>query len=597
MDLSFYLLRNIALGILCVAYTGITTLSHATVYTAIQSGKYKDNSTWQNGAAPYGLVRADSITVAPNVVLDLDTYVIIGNTKSQLHISSGGKIMSSTGQPLYINYSANLTGTGSIELDTMNMATTLSGFTGSITVDKAWIIHLMQNSNATVTINKSLRVWNTVRISDGVFALGADNARILCQNNASISMVNNGQIDFSKIYDVSYEGNIFVAQAELAGSGLRDITIDLLKGFNVVKLTDDLTVKGKLNILNGTLSITNHELHFDTSARFEASAYGILEANRNSVIRVSANNTLDSPLRFNYNVDTIAKLIMNMGNSNAAIKLGTDLKISDSLILLKGKVQCNRHQLRQVISGILVGGSPDSYVITGERGSMARDVFTAYATRLFPVGTETAYLPVAIDSLKDISFVPLFISVIDGVLQECYSGADAAQFQPLVNATWFVVPEIGGYVRYKMKLMWPQSKEVNSFDRNNCYISDYTSNTWSSKAGGAATLTGGLYSITDTINQDQKAFSVFDNNTKVSVNDVVNNTQVHIYPNPVSDVLNIEMNNNKPVHALIYNTTGQVVYSNTLTNNSINIAALPTGVYHMQLFNDDVNTAIQFVKR
>ncbi|MEO6303532.1 MAG: T9SS type A sorting domain-containing protein, partial [Bacteroidia bacterium] len=66
-----------------------------------------------------------------------------------------------------------------------------------------------------------------------------------------------------------------------------------------------------------------------------------------------------------------------------------------------------------------------------------------------------------------------------------------------------------------------------------------------------------------------------------------NNTGLIFYPNPATDILNIETGNsiNEFTKIEIINSLGQIILEEELKNNSINIKDLPNGVYLLNLFN------------
>jgi hypothetical protein len=77
--------------------------------------------------------------------------------------------------------------------------------------------------------------------------------------------------------------------------------------------------------------------------------------------------------------------------------------------------------------------------------------------------------------------------------------------------------------------------------------------------------------------------------------------QVNIYPNPTTDILNIESSNSLEQNTKysIYNTLGQSVISNQLLNASglvqINVQSLPSGTYFLRV--DGMEEAVRFIKK
>jgi len=63
----------------------------------------------------------------------------------------------------------------------------------------------------------------------------------------------------------------------------------------------------------------------------------------------------------------------------------------------------------------------------------------------------------------------------------------------------------------------------------------------------------------------------------------------NMYPNPVSDVLNIEYTSNGPVQVHIFSSLGELVYDNKITTGRINVdlSSLSSGLYTVNLIEDN----------
>lgn len=76
--------------------------------------------------------------------------------------------------------------------------------------------------------------------------------------------------------------------------------------------------------------------------------------------------------------------------------------------------------------------------------------------------------------------------------------------------------------------------------------------------------------------------------------------KLNIYPNPVNDLLNLEGVNFDQVENLeIINVLGETVPSNLIiaSPQSIDVTAIPTGVYYLRISDSISNTTIKFVKK
>ncbi len=71
---------------------------------------------------------------------------------------------------------------------------------------------------------------------------------------------------------------------------------------------------------------------------------------------------------------------------------------------------------------------------------------------------------------------------------------------------------------------------------------------------------------------------------------------VKIYPNPVNDILNVELLNNKEFKFEIINTAGSVVKLGT-SKKTINVTSLGVGVYILKITQDGTETVQKFIKK
>jgi hypothetical protein len=71
--------------------------------------------------------------------------------------------------------------------------------------------------------------------------------------------------------------------------------------------------------------------------------------------------------------------------------------------------------------------------------------------------------------------------------------------------------------------------------------------------------------------------------------DMKNNIAVNAYPNPVNDILNIDLNtlpSNTKIE--VYNSIGELVLTQMLdqTNNTVKTQNLATGLYHVKMMSN-----------
>jgi hypothetical protein len=112
---------------------------------------------------------------------------------------------------------------------------------------------------------------------------------------------------------------------------------------------------------------------------------------------------------------------------------------------------------------------------------------------------------------------------------------------------------------------------------------------------GTSTVTYDDLKIFNYVLTDADALSLYTNNTLSSADFNQNNLQVSLYPNPATDMLNIEMANE--INSIeIYNIQGQKV--RTANQKQINISELASGLYMIRIqSNDNAIATKKFVKK
>jgi len=89
----------------------------------------------------------------------------------------------------------------------------------------------------------------------------------------------------------------------------------------------------------------------------------------------------------------------------------------------------------------------------------------------------------------------------------------------------------------------------------------------------------------------------------ISVNDcsglAENSLQnIHIFPNPVNDVLNITLSDEGAYTLRLMDVTGKIIYAETATtgNTALNLSGINTGVYSLTITNDRVSKTVKIIK-
>ena len=87
-------------------------------------------------------------------------------------------------------------------------------------------------------------------------------------------------------------------------------------------------------------------------------------------------------------------------------------------------------------------------------------------------------------------------------------------------------------------------------------------------------------------------------NSTLSNNNFDNNTKIDIYPNPVNEILNLDLSNNELIERLsIYDVTGKTVLEiKDISNHQINVSSLEKGVYIIDIKTQIGSFKEKFVK-
>lgn len=154
----------------------------------------------------------------------------------------------------------------------------------------------------------------------------------------------------------------------------------------------------------------------------------------------------------------------------------------------------------------------------------------------------------------------------------------------------------------------PTGQQIIRFDFKDIYLADKNSPTYNKGfVQFSVDARKGLTPLTIIRN---KASIYFDINPPIVTNFAENRiapvsvekldtiSEFLVYPNPVSDILTIQMNNGGYEILRLLNNMGQVVAQQSISDNTttINMGQLPTGMYYLQLIGKD-NTITQKIEK
>jgi hypothetical protein len=351
------LISKLALTALMVL--GMLSTANATNYTAVASGNFSSSSTWQGGVAPTVILAGDVISIPSGYVVTLDNNVNF-NVAATLNVD--GMLESGTNATAVVMTAGNITGNGTIDVDSMSLAL-VSGvaFTGDIVTDhmSSWVTTF--NSTADVTVNASLWVMNGIlSITDGTFSMGNNSTIVI--DGGSLSVTGNGTIGLTGNYNVVYEGSSSNTGIELTGSGLEDVTVDLSSGS--LTLTTDVMLDGTLDLENGNLILNGNDLTIGVNGDIDATANGTINSDGNSSITINTMGNLSGDLTFGAGNNTVNNLTINLGSTSANVDLGSDVTVNGTLTLTQGTLTLNSNDLNFAVNGNFAASGTGSVVST-----------------------------------------------------------------------------------------------------------------------------------------------------------------------------------------------------------------------------------------
>jgi hypothetical protein len=99
--------------------------------------------------------------------------------------------------------------------------------------------------------------------------------------------------------------------------------------------------------------------------------------------------------------------------------------------------------------------------------------------------------------------------------------------------------------------------------------------------------TNGDYAVIITMNTCSDTSACVNINT-VSVDEIANNDQINVYPNPFDETLNFSNLSNTPILKInIYDTQGRLLISEQAKNNSVSTTSLSSGIYFVAFILND----------
>jgi Secretion system C-terminal sorting domain len=263
--------------------------------------------------------------------------------------------------------------------------------------------------------------------------------------------------------NISVAGNIDIGNGILVGTGRLKIGANLLLGGNVSV---------------GALDGINTDIELNGSEQQNISTY---TGNSSAIIKgnIYANNA--------------NRVLVNI---NLDVQNGT-------INMVRGKFDLNNKTVS--VASAPMGANASTYIISHNQSAYEGTLVIKNITSrtLFPVGTETAYLPVTLTATSgdfSVSAKPLLFSV-------------GSKFS--INNQWDI-NRVTGTAPANLEVQWNTSNESTDFAnyRTNCRLHHYNSSIWQSVGAVGATANGTVFTATA---QNVQNFSPFTMLTQVSL--------------------------------------------------------------------------------
>ncbi len=329
---------------LLAALLMVGNVAFGTTYTAVASGNWSSAATWGGSAPPFNITGADQVSVVAGITVTMDQNVTLNNPLASIAV--GGTL---SGNP-YIKLnvlSGSITGSGSVNAsNVMLSAGSLFTFSGSVTVDTLTNAIVSFSNSSQITVNDALELPAGVNIILGGSITMGNNSNIDVTGGEII--VTGGNLNLSSNYNVSYMPGSLNAGAELSGSGLRKVKLNIGAG-NTLTLSSNVTTNDSLNFITGALSLNGSNLTVNGALAGNVMIAGSASSN----LAINTVGGVAAAVSFPNNSQDLGNLNINVGAGNS-VQLGSNLNVHGTLTIANGS-QLNINGESLTIGGDLNG--------------------------------------------------------------------------------------------------------------------------------------------------------------------------------------------------------------------------------------------------
>lgn len=303
------------------------------------------------------------------------------------------------------------------------------------------------------------------------------------------------------IYATASYGNLTLSNSTGSGSSIKTA------GGNLT-IQGDFTINDAFTIFNAGTSL-NHGLkgNWINNGGINSGSFTYTTGNN-----ITLNGTLPQQIQgsaattfYDLTLDNTSGLVL--APSPALITTVTNI-----LALTNGKVTLGNNELAigaNAVSGNITGYSSSNYIITNGTGALNQyNIGTGQRTNVtYPIGSAAdSYTPIVLDLVLTTTVDNFKAAVSQNMLTDGITGA--AYTSGVVNRTWDITEGIPGGSYITLSIQWNLSDELASFDRTNCTVSHYTSNTWTETSSKGAAGAGSAYTRTSGVISSFSPFAV-----------------------------------------------------------------------------------------
>jgi len=352
---SIQLLTRKGMGLLALVLS-FSVAGHAAIFTASTSGDFTSSSTWAGGIVPPTTLVTDQIVIPVGMTVNMNTDITINGVLADLNVQGG---LTSTSTSVLTLTLGTLSGSGTVLVNTMNVeAASAFAFTGTITANTINST-LGFISSADIYVNEMINLvaGDLTLVSGG--SLDVATGGIIVIAGGGLNIGSGGSVGLTNSYKVWYIGNSAIAGIELTGSGLYDVTVDVISG-STVTLTTHLTIAGELALIEGRLILAGNNLTINGNVA--AGGNGTVTTTVLSSIALNSPAGTLGTITFTDATAAVNNLTVNVGTGNEA-RINGFLTVNGTLQLNTGVLSFHNTDL--TVNGSISGAG----MLSGSAGS------------------------------------------------------------------------------------------------------------------------------------------------------------------------------------------------------------------------------------